>query len=661
MNYHELILNSYDTLVAFSLDKDYRILTANKSGDELLKRMYGKAAQPGECLLDFFQEGHSRSLAKEHFDRALAGESFTIIRPFEFDKDFRYFNILYAPMKDGEEIIGFSALVSDITERQKHEEERLEANEMYRRLFYTSTDAIMTLEPPIWKFTTGNHKILDMFKVKDMAEWLSIGPWDVSPEYQPDGQLSSKKAKEMIQIAMDKGAHFFEWTHMRRTGESFPATVLLTRVNFSQRKFLQATVRDVTKEKEAENELNTQAELQNILMKISSKYINTPLSEVNQVIHDSLQEIGIFVKADRSYLFEFDYVHHTISNTFEWCADGIISVIDSSQNLSMIDFNDLLEPYFRGDALYISDTENMAEGPSKTMLLNQNIKSLLAVPLMHEKNCRGFVGFDSVKKIKNYSTKEISILRLFSDMLVNIQLRTEKQKELEKLLYTTKDQNKRLKEFSYITSHNMRASVANMIGLSQMIEVKESSTEYLNMLKTTTQKLDNSITNINELINFENEDVLEKVDCSLSEALQRVLKLTNQIIKQKQVNLTIDINESFTIKAFPAYLDSIFHNVITNALKYGITEQSKILNITARREASFTTVFIKDGGLGIDLSKYGEKMFQLGTRLHDTSDGQGLGLFMTKRQMEALGGRIEVDSEANMGTTFKLHFQHQLT
>lgn len=658
MNYHEQILNSFDSIIAFSLDKEYRILTVNKSGNELLKNLYGKAANKGECILEFFEEGESRTLAREHFDRALAGDSFTVLRPFGPDDNIRYFNIMYAPLLENDEIYGFSVLVSDITERKRHEEERLEANEMYKRLFYTSTDAIMTLEPPSWKFTTGNHKILDMFKVKDMEEWRNTGPWEVSPEFQPDGELSSTKAKRMIGTAMTRGSHFFEWTHRRKTGEDFPATVLLTRVDFSERQFLQATVRDISKEKEAEQEINAHAELQNILMKISSKYINTPLSQVDQLINDSLREIGKVVVADRAYLFEFDYINRTYSNTFEWCAEGIEPAIQDSQNLSMSKYHDLIEPHFRGHYLYISDIDSLDNGPSKDMLKGQYIKSLLSVPLMHDQNCLGFVGLDSVKNKRTYTSKEISTFRLFSDMLVNIQLRTQKQKELEKLLHTTRDQNKRLKEFSYITSHNMRASVANLMGLSNMINVSPGSEGYLEMLKVTTQKLDNSITNINELINFENEsDVLERVDCNVSEAIQRVLKLTNQIIKQKEVELHVDIDESHIIKAYPAYLDSIFHNLITNALKYGITETSKKLDIYANRENSGTSVFIHDEGLGIDLDKYREKMFQLGTRLHDTSDGQGLGLFMTKRQLEAIGGYIEVESEANKGTTFKLHFQ----
>lgn len=658
MNYHEQILDSYETLVVFSMDTEYRILTANRSGLQLLEQMYGKKAQKGDCMLDFFAPGTSQDLAKGHFDRALSGESFKVLRPFKFGGSFRYYDIMYAPLKENNEIYGFSALVSDITESKKNEEERIQVNEMYKRLFFTSTDAIMTLDPPSWKFTTGNHTILDMFKVKNMAEWTTIGPWDVSPTYQPDGEPSSEKAKRMIDLAMTNGSHFFEWTHKRRTGEDFPATVLLTRVDFSERHFLQATVRDITKEKKAEEELNAQTELQKVLMKTSSRYINTPIAEVDQVIYDSLCEIGDFVGADRTCIFNYEAENQTISKVFEYCAPEIFSVIKESQNLCALELPEIMDPLYRGDYLHIYDTAQMAESASRATLLKQGIQSLLVVPLMHNDKFIGLVGFDSVSKKHNYKSKEIGVLRLFSDMLVNIQLRTEKQKELEKLLFTTKEQNKRLKEFSYITSHNIRASVANMIGLSQMIEVKPESDDYLSMLKVTTQKLDNSITNINELINFENEtDVLEKVDCSIAEAVQRVLKITNQIIQRKGVELNIAIDESLSIRAFPAYLDSIFHNLITNALKYGITETSKTLNIYATQDENGISVFVQDKGLGIDLEKYKEKMFQIGTRLHDISDGQGIGLFMTKRQLEAIEGQIEVDSQTNLGTTFKLHFQ----
>lgn len=125
----------------------------------------------------------------------------------------------------------------------------------HRALYESSRDAIMTLEPPNWLFTSGNLSTLQMFLAKDEVEFTSREPWELSPEWQPDGRRSGDKAKEVIGIAMREGSHFFEWTHRRLNGEDFPASVLLTRMEIDEKVFLQATVRDITELKKAEEKL----------------------------------------------------------------------------------------------------------------------------------------------------------------------------------------------------------------------------------------------------------------------------------------------------------------------------------------------------------------------------------------------------------------------
>ena len=148
----------------------------------------------------------------------------------------------------------------EINDRKLAEEALRESEERYRKLFDSSKDAIMTLEPPDWQFTSGNNAILDMFKVQDMAEFTSYGPGDLSPQRQPDGQLSKNKARKKIASAMEEGSNFFEWYHQRMDGEVFPATVLLTRVDLADKQFLQATVRDITERKETERSVKESEE-----------------------------------------------------------------------------------------------------------------------------------------------------------------------------------------------------------------------------------------------------------------------------------------------------------------------------------------------------------------------------------------------------------------
>jgi PAS domain S-box-containing protein len=114
----------------------------------------------------------------------------------------------------------------------------------YRLFFETSPEAMLTLYED--RFIDCNESTVKMLKAKNKKEVLNTHPWDLSPEYQPDGRLSSEKAEEMIAAALKKGAHAFEWYHKRVNGEVFPVEVLLTAVVFEGKQMFNSTWRDLT-------------------------------------------------------------------------------------------------------------------------------------------------------------------------------------------------------------------------------------------------------------------------------------------------------------------------------------------------------------------------------------------------------------------------------
>ena len=160
-----------------------------------------------------------------------------------------------------------------------------ESEDKFRSLFESSRDAFMTLEPPSWAFTSCNQATVEMFGVKNVEEFTSLAPWEVSPELQPDGRVSVDKAKEMIETAMREGSHFFEWTHMRISGEQFPTTVLLSRIEQGGRVFLQATVRDITERKRAEEKLCESEEKYRVIFEGSFYGILMADSKTKQFIY----------------------------------------------------------------------------------------------------------------------------------------------------------------------------------------------------------------------------------------------------------------------------------------------------------------------------------------------------------------------------------------
>jgi len=147
-----------------------------------------------------------------------------------------------------------------LAKKSLFQQESIESADKYKALFLSSRDAVMTIEPPSWRFTSGNPATIEMFMAKSEEDFLTYEPWKLSPEKQPDGRKSADKAKEMIEQAMREGSNFFEWTHRRLDGEDFPAEVLLSKVEQGDKIFLHAVVRDITERKKMEEKIKEYAE-----------------------------------------------------------------------------------------------------------------------------------------------------------------------------------------------------------------------------------------------------------------------------------------------------------------------------------------------------------------------------------------------------------------
>ena len=241
-----------------------------------------------------------------------------------------------------------------------------------------------------------------------------------------------------------------------------------------------------------------------------------------------------------------------------------------------------------------------------------------------------------------------------------IHIRTNRlQKRLEekkRFLEIMEDKNKRLKEFSFIMSHNTRSSVGNIIGLINLLAESPNNKTYYDMLKVSANKLDLTVKHINDLLNMENEtqDVVGN-SCDVSEAMNRVISLNTKMIEKSKADIEVDIKPDTKVKAIPAYLDSILNNLLVNAIRYGTTADSKKIMVYADVSPFETIVTFKDWGIGLDLKKYKGKLFKLGSRFHsEFSDGHGLGLFMCKSQLDSMDGRIDIQSKVDEGTTVKI-------
>ncbi|HSM62563.1 MAG TPA: PAS domain S-box protein, partial [Gillisia sp.] len=236
------------------------------------------------------------------------------------------------------------------------------------------------------------------------------------------------------------------------------------------------------------------------------------------------------------------------------------------------------------------------------------------------------------------------------------------EKEIKSLLVVTSDQNERLKNFAHIVSHNLRSHSGNFAMLLELFlqdypEAEEN--EIMTMLKLASDNLKETIAHLNEvvLINTNLDENLQSIN--LKNTVKQSIKNIMGIANDAEVKIINNINPKLQILGLPAYLDSIVLNFLTNGIKYRSLERDSYVKLDAEKDGENIILSIEDNGLGIDLKKHRNKIFGMYKTFHKNKDSRGIGLFITKNQIESLGGKIELESEVDKGTTFKIYFKYE--
>jgi PAS domain S-box-containing protein len=243
---------------------------------------------------------------------------------------------------------------------------------------------------------------------------------------------------------------------------------------------------------------------------------------------------------------------------------------------------------------------------------------------------------------------------------------TEKKKyeeEQELLFNLTNNQNLRLKNFAHIVSHNLRSHSANIQVLTGIIASKYGDSiqdEVINMLSKSSSNLLETVDHLSEvaLMITNKQGTLEVIQ--LKSVLVKTIDSVRALASNNNVLIELDsIDEHEAILGIQAYVDSVLLNLLTNAIKYSDSnKQQSTIHIKTEVSTEYVHVSFIDNGLGIDLEKHGRKMFGMYKTFHEHKDSRGIGLFMIKNQIEAIGGKIEVESIEGIGSTFTASFKN---
>ncbi len=253
------------------------------------------------------------------------------------------------------------------------------------------------------------------------------------------------------------------------------------------------------------------------------------------------------------------------------------------------------------------------------------------------------------------ATKIIGSSRDITEEILAQQKILETNKNLEESTVKLTAQNKQLAEFNQITSHNLRAPVSNLNALLKLYNKTQSEgkkIEIFEKFEIVIERLTETLNALVETITIKKNgvEIIPKLD------FEQVLLKTKQTLAatliETKAKITYDFSKAKNVDYNPIYLESIFLNLISNAIKYRSPDRVPQIFITSKKDNNRTVLEFKDNGLGIDLKNHGNKLFGLNQVFHKHPESKGIGLFITKAQVLAMGGSITAESDVNIGSTF---------
>ncbi|MFL1894510.1 ATP-binding protein [Aquimarina sp. 2-A2] len=234
-----------------------------------------------------------------------------------------------------------------------------------------------------------------------------------------------------------------------------------------------------------------------------------------------------------------------------------------------------------------------------------------------------------------------------------------KELRLQKSMDIIASQNSKLFNFAHIVSHNLRSHTSNLSLLVQLIDDLENPKEreeVINEVRHISYNLNTTIDHLNEIVTIHTNNQQERVPVRFSKALELVTNGIGHIINSTKTEIIADFTLLPEIPFIPAYMESIFLNLITNAIKYKHPDRKPVVRIKSYTEEGANYLKISDNGSGIDMKANKSKIFGMYKTFHANEDAVGIGLFITRNQIESMGGTIKVESEVGVGTTFTIQF-----
>ena len=525
-----------------------------------------------------------------------------------------------------------------------------------------------------------NEGSVRMFGVRDKQEFMERFH-DLSPEYQPDGRRSSETVLQLIRETFEKGRYVGEWMHQKLDGSPLPTEVTLVRVAHGDDYVVACYVRDLSEQKRMLAEIGRSVTLLSAVNRAAGILLH---SELADFATDLRHCMGMFAKAvgvDRISIWK----NHTengklyyYSQVYEW-ADGVELPNEKAarENVKEPRYYAKIVPNWeaalaKGECIN-SRVRDMAPS-EQSHFAAQGIQSVFVTPVLIENQFWGFVGYDNYHYERSFTENEQMIMNSAGILIANALLRNEMMLnirdasvKLEEAYNDATRANNAKSNFLAKMSHEMRTPLNAIIGLTDLTleneELDEDSSSNLEKISNagmTLLRIVNDLLDISKIESGKLEFVPAEYD--IPSLLNDTMAQSIMYIGEKPIQFIPDIDRNLFVSLYGDELrvKQIFNNILSNAFKYTKAGTVKF-RVSCQHDGDevWIAASVSDTGIGIrpeDVDRLFTEFAQLDMESNRKITGTGLGLPITKKLVEMMGGSISVESEYGKGSTFTVRF-----
>jgi signal transduction histidine kinase/DNA-binding response OmpR family regulator/PAS domain-containing protein len=552
-------------------------------------------------------------------------------------------------------------MVRNITLNKTSEKELLKTKQQLESILNEMNDVVWSVKMPGGDhifYTPSTEKLYEI----PLEDWYQDKMLWLKMIHPKDRQL----VEEVSNNILLHGSYEIDYRINTRTGKTkwvkHKAKLIFDEEGNPAR--IDVIISDITNLKKKEEQLYHLSELQNLLMRMASEYINLKLTDIETGINQSLGELSRFVGADRAYIFEYDWENNVTNNTYEWCAPGISAEKDNLQMIPLDLLSDWVKQHKNNQPLYIPNVQNLPEDDTVRMILEpQGIKSLITIPISDKGNCVGFIGFDSVNQYHEYSEKERTLLFVFAQIYLNLRKRQEMEETLLRERENAQAASRAKSEFLANMSHEIRTPLNGVIGFTDLLlktPLDPAQQQYAYNANTSGKALLNIVNDILDFSKIEAGKLeLEIIETDLVDLAEQAADILKFHAGEKGIELLLNIPSTLPryAEVDPVRLKQILINLLSNAVKF--TEVGEVelkLSFEAlENDRGRFTFSVRDTGIGIK-EEQKQKLFKAFSQADSSTTrkfgGTGLGLIISNLLVEKMGGIIRFESTYGEGSIF---------